>query len=64
VRLADLVTPVAPADGDHRELGKDDSTTDGGGYFLRALHTQADVSVGVTNGYNENKFTFKINKKN
>ena len=42
-------TPVSTADGDDRELGKDDGTTDGSGDFLGALDTEADMAVRITN---------------
>lgn len=48
VSSTDLVTPVSSTDWDNRELGEDDSTTDGGGNFLGALNTETDVSVGVS----------------
>jgi hypothetical protein len=44
----DLVAPVASSDGDNGELGLDDGTTDGGGNFLRALDSETDVSVSIT----------------
>merc|ERR1719462_890640 len=50
VGLADLVTPETPPDGEDGQLGQDDGTTDGGGNLLRALDTEADVSVVVADG--------------
>jgi len=49
VRFTKLVTPVTSSDWDNRELGKDDSATDGGGDFLGALDSKTDVTVSVTN---------------
>lgn len=49
VRFTKLVTPVTSSDWDDRELGKDDSTTDGGGDFLGALDTKTDVTIFITN---------------
>lgn len=51
VRIADLVSPVATTYRHDRELGQDDGATDGSGYFLGALHTQADVTLVVTDGH-------------
>jgi hypothetical protein len=48
VRLTKNVTPVTTTDGDDRELGQDNGTTDGGGDFLGALDTQTNVAVRVT----------------
>ncbi len=47
VGLTEIGAPVAPADGDDRELGEDDGTTDGGRDLLRALDPEADVPVRV-----------------
>jgi len=47
VGLADLVTPVTTTDGDNGELGGDDGATDGGGDFLGALDSEANVTVVV-----------------
>lgn len=47
VRLAKDVAPVAEADRDDAQLGKDDGAADGSGDLLRALHAQADVSNRV-----------------
>ena len=52
MRFTKLVTPVTSSDWDNRELGKDDSATDGGGDFLGALDAKADVAVLVTDGDN------------
>uniref|UniRef100_A0A182MF71 Uncharacterized protein n=1 Tax=Anopheles culicifacies TaxID=139723 RepID=A0A182MF71_9DIPT len=46
----DLVTPVATTHRDNGQLGQDDGTTDSGGHFLAALHTETDVTVAVTDG--------------
>lgn len=43
-------TPVASANGDHRQFGEDDSAADGGGDFLGALDTESDMSVEITDG--------------
>lgn len=43
-------TPVTPTDGNDRKLGEDDGAADGGGDFLRALDTETDVTVEVTDG--------------
>ena len=51
MRFTKLVTPVTSSDWDNRELGKDDSATDGGGDFLAALHTESDVAIVVTDGH-------------
>ena len=48
--LSDLVAPVPTSDGDDRELGEDDGTTDGSCHFLGAFHSQTNVAVEVTNG--------------
>lgn len=49
VGFADFVTPVTSPDGDDGQLGKDDSSTDGGGHLLRALHPQTHMAIVVTN---------------
>ena len=49
VGLVQNGTPVSATDGDDRELGEDDGTTDGSGNLLGALDTETDVAVGVTN---------------
>jgi hypothetical protein len=43
-------TPVATANGDDRELGKDDGTTDGSCNFLCTLDTETDMAIKVTDG--------------
>lgn len=50
VGLTELVAPVAATDGDDRELGEDDGAADGGRDLLRALDTETDVAVEVTDG--------------
>lgn len=50
VGLTESSTPVTSTDGDDGELSEDDSATDGSCDFLRALHTETDVSIEVTNG--------------
>jgi hypothetical protein len=47
VRLADLVTPVAPPDRHDRELGEDNGAADGRGHLLGALDSEPDVAVVV-----------------
>jgi hypothetical protein len=49
VRGTDLVSPVALADRDKRQLGNGNGTTDGSGDFSSALDTKTKVSVAVTN---------------
>jgi len=49
VRVTDHVTPISTTHGDDSELGEDDGTTNGCGYLLRALDTQADMPIRVTN---------------
>lgn len=49
--LADLVTPVTSADWKDRQLSEDDSTTDGSGDFLAALHAQTNVSIVVSDSH-------------
>ena len=44
-----MSTPVTSTDGDDRQLGKDDGTTDGSCDFLCALDTKTNVAVKVTN---------------
>ena len=51
VHAADLVPPVAAADGHHRHLGGDDRAADGGRDLLRALDAEADVPVGVADAH-------------
>lgn len=48
--LTEVGTPVTTADGNDGKLGKVDSAADGGGDFLRALDTETDVTVEVTDG--------------
>lgn len=50
VRLADLVAPISPPDGDNGQLGEDDGPTDGCGHLFGALHSQTHVAVVVANG--------------
>lgn len=47
VGLSDLVPPVAPPHGDHRQLGQYDGAANGGGHLLAALYAEADVAVVV-----------------
>lgn len=48
--LADLVPPVASPHRDNGEFGQNDGPPDGSGYLLRALDTQTDVPVVISNG--------------
>ena len=43
-----VVTPVTSSNGDDRQLGDDDGTSDGGSNFLGDLDTETDVTVKVT----------------
>lgn len=42
--LSNVRTPVASSDGDDRELGDNDGTSDGGSDLLGALDTETDVA--------------------
>ena len=48
VRLTERSTPVTPTNGNDGELGENDGSPDGGRDFLRALDTETDVAVEVT----------------
>lgn len=48
VGLTQVVTPVTSSDWDDRQLGNDDTGSDGTCDFLSGLDTQTDVTVGVT----------------
>ena len=48
MRVTEAGTPVTSPDGDDGQLGEDDGATDGGRDFLRALDTESDVAVEVT----------------
>jgi hypothetical protein len=48
VRVGNVRTPVASADGDDGELGDDDGAADGGGDLLGALDTETDVAGSVS----------------
>lgn len=50
MRFAYLVSPIAPPHGQNGQLSKDDGPSDGGGYFLGALHTKADMTIVFFNG--------------
>ena len=50
VGLADLTPPVASSHRDDGQLGQDDGSTDGSGYFFRTLVTQIDMSVVIPDG--------------
>jgi len=43
-------TPVSSSHRDNGQLGQNNSTTDGGGDFLRALNTQPYMTVEIANG--------------
>lgn len=49
--LADLVTPVSSTDWNDGKLGQNDGTTDSGGNFLGALHSEANVTIRVANSW-------------
>ena len=49
VGLADLVPPVTPPDGDHRELGKYDGATYGRGDLFATLNAETNMAVVVAN---------------
>lgn len=48
--LADLVSPITATNWDDRKLSQDDGSANGSGNFLAALDSQADVTVGVSDG--------------
>lgn len=48
VWFADLVTPVTSSDGNNRQFGQDDGTSNRGGHFLTALDAETDVSVLIS----------------
>ena len=50
VGLAQLVPPVASPHRDDGQLGQDDGPTDGSGYLLGALDTQANMSIVISDG--------------
>ena len=50
MRATDLVTPETTTNGNDGKFGQNDGTTDSSGHFFRALDSQTDVSVVVTNG--------------
>jgi len=49
VGSTNLVTPEPTSDGHNGELGEDDSAANSGGNFLRALDTEANVTVVISN---------------
>lgn len=51
VRLADLVSPVAPTHWDDGQLGKDDGSADGGRHLFGALDAQTHVAIEVADGH-------------
>jgi hypothetical protein len=59
VRPAYLVAPVSSSYRYHWQLGQDDSTSNCCCHFFGTLHTQANVSIWVTNSCKKKK---KINK--
>mmetsp|Transcript_120114 Transcript_120114/g.347014 ORF Transcript_120114/g.347014 Transcript_120114/m.347014 type:complete len:215 (-) Transcript_120114:21-665(-) len=50
VRKSGNTSPISSSDRGDVELGSSDGTTDGSGDFGRALNTQTDVSVSVSDG--------------
>lgn len=48
VGLTENGTPVTTADGDNAQLSEDDSATNSGSDFLRALDTETDMAIIVT----------------
>jgi len=48
VGFTDLVTPISSPNGNHRQLRQNNGSSDSSSYFLGALDTQTDVSIGVT----------------
>ena len=46
--FTELGTPVASSDGDDGEFCEDDSTTNCGCDFLRALDTQTNMAIGIS----------------
>jgi len=51
VGFTNHVTPISTTHGHDGELGENDSTTDGGGNLLRALDTQPNMTIRVTNNH-------------
>jgi len=51
VGFADLVTPVASPHRDDGQLSQDDGSTDGSCHLLGALHSQTNMTVVVSDGY-------------
>ena len=49
--LSDLVTPIASAHGNNRQLGQDDGASDGSCDFFGALHSKTNVAVEVSDGH-------------
>lgn len=49
MRLSEVGTPVAAADGKNRQFGDDDSSANGSSDFLGGLDTETNVTVAVTN---------------
>jgi len=50
VGFTDLVSPVASADRDNRQLGENDSASDGSGHLLGAFDAETNVAVVISNG--------------
>ena len=46
--LSELSTPVTSSNGNDRELGEDDGSSDGGSDFLCALDTETEMAVKVS----------------
>jgi len=49
VGKSDLVSPISSSNGNDRELGQDDGTSDGCGNFLRALNAKSAMALLVSN---------------
>jgi len=46
---SDLVNPISSSDGNHREFGQDDGTTNGCGNFFGTFHSKTQMSVVISN---------------
>jgi hypothetical protein len=64
VWLSNVGTPVTSSNGNDRELGGDDGTSDGGSDFLGALDTETDVTEvsAIRVGMGNIKFMFTVRK--
>lgn len=61
--LSNLITPVASPDRDDGQLGQDDGSTDSRGHLFRALHSQTNMPVVVSDGNKSLKQNQLINIK-